>query len=346
MRNLFHRRWWFVLAVCAIAAVAVALVAHRQTAPAALTIALDHSLLPADGYSEARLTARASDGRKLTVIWSIAEGRNLAELSSANDQPILHTGITPGEVEVVAKVAGLKPARTTVRLALDPADQFGDGTPDFLRLQDAADRAAFRSWFTFLAESSYFQNSPDRPKEVNDCAALIRYAYREALHEHDGPWANRWHLGPTPTSASVRKYDVPHTPLGPNIFRTLPGAFTPDDLSSGTFAEFADAETLRRYNTHFVSRDIAAARPGDLIFFRQAEQRMPFHTMIYLGQSQFGKGGPWLIYHTGPSHKDPGELRRVTIDDLLRHPYARWRPVPQNSAFLGVYRWNILREAN
>jgi len=93
-----------------------------------------------------------------------------------------------------------------------------------------------------------------------------------------------------------------------------------------------------------------AARPGDLIFFRQAGQRMPFHTMIYLGPSQFGDGSGWLIYHTGPSHdrshNDPGELRRVTVDDLMHHPYARWRPVPQNAAFLGVYRWNILREAN
>jgi uncharacterized protein YfaT (DUF1175 family) len=238
------------------------------------------------------------------------------------------------------------PARIELRLVLDPVDGFGDGTPDFLRLQDAADRVAFRHWFTFLAESTYFQKEDERPKEVNDCAALIRYAYREALHEHDGPWANQWHLGRLPSAPPVRKYDVPHTALGPNVFRTRPGSFAPADIENGAFAQFADAETLRRFNTHFVSRDLKAARPGDLIFFRQAGQRMPFHTMIYLGASQFGEGEDWLIYHTGPSHGDVGELRRVTLDELLQHPYARWRPAPQNPAFLGVYRWNILREAN
>jgi uncharacterized protein len=37
-------------------------------------------------------------------------------------------------------------------------------------------------------------------------------------------------------------------------------------------------------------------------------------------------------------------MRRVSMGDLLRHPDARWRPLEQNSNFLGVYRWNILRE--
>src|SRR6266478_8325104 len=31
-------------------------------------------------------------------------------------------------------------------------DSVGDGTPDFLRLDDAADRKAFRSWFASIAE--------------------------------------------------------------------------------------------------------------------------------------------------------------------------------------------------
>jgi uncharacterized protein YfaT (DUF1175 family) len=32
------------------------------------------------------------------------------------------------------------------------------------------------------------------------------------------------------------------------------------------------------------------------------------------------------------------------MTDLLHHPDLRWRPVVDNSNFLGVYRWNILRE--
>jgi uncharacterized protein YfaT (DUF1175 family) len=347
MRSLFYRRWWSVVAIFMVAAVALGLAAHRRTGPAKLILSVDHDLLPANGYAEARVTAKATDGRALqNVSWEIAKGKTLAEIESTNSSAVLHAGVTPGDVQLIAKAPGLKATRIDLQFALDPTDEVGDGTPDFLRLQDASDRIAFRRWFTFLAESTYFQKEEERPKEVNDCAALIRYAYREALHNHDGPWATEWHLDHLPATASVRKYDYPHTVLGPNIFRTRPGSFAPDDIGNGTFAEFADAETLRRVNTHFVSRDWKAARPGDLVFFRQAGQRLPFHTMIYLGTSQFGEGSGWLIYHTGPSHGDAGQLRRVTVDELMQHPYARWRPVPQNAAFLGVYRWNILREAN
>jgi uncharacterized protein YfaT (DUF1175 family) len=236
--------------------------------------------------------------------------------------------------------------RVEIKLGLDPIDQFGDGTPDFLRLQDADDQIAFRRWFTFLSESTYFEREQDRPPEINDCAALIRFAYREALHRHDGPWANYWRLPSLPNVGSVQKYDYPHTALGAGLFRTRPGAFEPEDAFNGAFAEFADAQALRRYNTHLVSRDLTAARPGDLLFFRQAGHRMPFHTMIYLGNSAFGEGTDWLIYHTGPSEGHAGEIRRVTTADILQHPQACWRPVSQNPAFLGVYRWNILREAD
>jgi hypothetical protein len=33
------------------------------------------------------------------------------------------------------------------------------------------------------------------------------------------------------------------------------------------------------------------------------------------------------------------------LSALLQHPNARWRPETGNPNFLGVYRWNILREA-
>jgi uncharacterized protein len=31
---------------------------------------------------------------------------------------------------------------------------------------------------------------------------------------------------------------------------------------------------------------------------------------------------------------------------LLHHPDPRWRPLKENANFLGVYRWNILREGD
>jgi uncharacterized protein YfaT (DUF1175 family) len=334
--------------VCLIAAAAIALVVHRPTRPAAIVLSLDHDFLPADGYTSARITARATDGRELRqVTWRIESGRNLANVDTGTPEAIsLRAGVTPGEVQLLALSPGLKPARVTVGLGLDPSDSFSDGTPDFLRLQDQSDRLAFRRWFTFLAESTFFQKEAERPQEVSDCAALIRFAYREALHGHDGAWANQWHLATIPNVPSVKKYDFPHTALGALLFRTRPGTFAPNDINDGSFAEFANAETLRRFNTHFVSRDLRAARAGDLLFFRQAAGRMPYHTMIFLGASHFGEGEDWLVYHTGPDEGHAGEIRRVTVADLMQHPYARWRPLPQNPAFLGVYRWNILREAN
>jgi uncharacterized protein YfaT (DUF1175 family) len=131
----------------------------------------------------------------------------------------------------------------------------------------------------------------------------------------------------------VRKYVYPYTPLGASLFRT-----------AGGFAEFADAQTLVRYNTYFVSRDIRRAEPGDLLFYRQLDQGQAFHTMIYLGRSQFEPGrAMYVVYHTGPCHGGPGEMRRPTVEELLRHPAPQWRPMTGNPNFLGIYRWNILR---
>lgn len=219
-------------------------------------------------------------------------------------------------------------------------DTFGDGTPDFLRLDDGADRLAFRSWFTYLAESAYFASKP--PAEVNDCAALIRYAYREALRAHDAAWASTLRLTHVPPMPAVAKYSYPHTPMGAGLFRVRGG----DDLTPGAFAQFADAEALRTLNTHFISRDIRRARPGDLLFYRQPDQKLPYHTMIFVGPSHITGGEQqWVVYHTGPDGSGPGEVRRLEVRELLRHPYPRWRPLPDNPAFLGVYRWNILRGA-
>jgi len=99
--------------------------------------------------------------------------------------------------------------------------------------------------------------------------------------------------------------------------------------------------------THFVTRDLDRAQPGDLLFYRQESGHMPFHSMIYLGESQIGKGaGRYLVYHTGPDADSPGEIRRPTLDELRHFPEPDWRPLPDNPRFLGVFRWNILRGAS
>lgn len=251
---------------------------------------------------------------------SIVEGPRRARLEGN----VLRAGVLPGEVRVRAGSA-----EATLRLIPDFTDSAGDGTPDFLRLDAESDRQAFRAWFTFLAESQAWQRR--RAKEVGDCAALLRFAYREALRAHDGVWATQLHLPLLPAMPAVEKYEYPFTALGAGLFRT----------AEGVFAQFADARTLWRHNTHFISRDLHPARPGDLLFFRQPQQNLAFHAMVFVGPSHFeDRGGNWMVYHTGPS----GEIRRVTTAALLAHPLPQWRPVAGNSNFLGVYRWNILRD--
>lgn len=215
----------------------------------------------------------------------------------------------------------------------------------FLHLDSAADREAFREWFTAIAEYQAVRPEQDVPAEIKDCAALLRFAYREALERHSAVWLAQNGLEGLAALPSVTKYAYPRTPVGAALFRVAPPGPMGDDKSS--FAEFADAKALWRFNTFLVSRDVRLARPGDLLFYRQLAQHSPYHSMIFVGPSRLNGSadeGPIVVYHTGPVGKSAGEIRRVTLNQLLQHPSPRWRPVPGNSNFLGVYRWNILRE--
>jgi uncharacterized protein YfaT (DUF1175 family) len=228
--------------------------------------------------------------------------------------------------------------------ARTPLDSFSDGTPDFLRL-DRDDERIFRRWFTFLAEAQYFQPREARPPEIVDCAALIRYAYREALRRHDSRWAAESRVPLLNGADSVAAWHYPDSRLGANLFRTIPGPYDPSDLANGSFAQFADVKTLGRFNTHRIARDLTRALPGDLLLYRQESAHMPFHSMIYLGPSQISRdGGRYVVYHTGPGDGGPGIIRRLSTEELLRYPEPEWRPLAANLSFLGIYRWNILRK--
>ncbi len=241
------------------------------------------------------------------------------------------------------------------RISIDWQDRFADGTPDFLRLDSPADQEAFRRWFTLIAEYQALRPPADVPAEIDDCAALLRYSYRNALREHDAEWVRENSIVPPSALPSIEKYNYPMTALGAELFRVRPGPFRAEDLKNGAFAEFADAKTLKDFNTYFLSRDVRVARPGDILFFRQLEQNSPFHSMIFVGRSQwlFGAGpdrgrpesgaDDFLVYDTGPIGKARGQMRRMRLTELLRYPSPRWRPLAGNSNFLGVYRWNILR---
>lgn len=224
-------------------------------------------------------------------------------------------------------------------------DSAGDGTPDFLRLEDESDRQAFRQWITYLAEIQYFIPPERRSSEITDCSALVRYSYREAMRNHDAAWLQDARLPIVEASSSIRKYSFPHTLLGPRIFRTRAGVYSPGDLTNGSFAEFADAKTIQQFNMFFVSRDVGRAQPGDILFYRRETIKgVSYHSMVFLGASKVKPDGEiYVVYHTGPDGTNQGEIRRLTLTQLLHFPNPQWQSIAANPLFLGVYRWNILK---
>ncbi len=344
-------RWVAVLAVVATGAVVCAFTVRHTMAPATLVLQLSPTAVPADGFTSTELKITLSNGRPVRDLQVTVEDPHRAVVESVTVDgdtatASLRAGVLPGATKVRVTGSGFAAQAIAFHTVLDSSDAIGDGTPDFLRLHDPADRVAFRRWFTFLAEAQYFRGRA-LPAEIDDCAALLRFAYREALRPHDAVWAHQMAL-PAPASASdIQQYQYPYTPLAAAMFRVRSGSFQANDLGDGAFAQFADVETLWRHNTHFVGHDLMRARPGDLLFFRQDASRMPFHAMIFLGQSQIEHGNEqYVVYHTGPSGRAAGEIRRLALPQLLNYPDPRWRPLAGNPGFLGVYRWNILRGAD
>ncbi|WP_263417457.1 DUF1175 domain-containing protein [Terriglobus albidus] len=292
-------------------------------------------IFPADGREHrlAHLIRRGSAELQIRSLPNVVATRVLEDGSILVQSPVL-----PGH-RWLQVTYGPRLLSIPLDFIADATDLFGDGTPEYLRLHSSADRAAFRRWFSSLADLAAATPPQKLPAEINDCAALLRWCYRGALHAHNEVWQATLPIEFALPSGSASQYVYPLTPLGANLFRVREGPYSPADLSNGSFAQFADAKTLWQRNTFFVSRDLGAAREGDLLFYRQLEQNSPYHSMIVTGSKR-----DWVVYHTGPVGSGPGEIRRVALEDLLDHPDPRWRPVSHNTNFMGVYRWSILRE--
>jgi uncharacterized protein YfaT (DUF1175 family) len=186
----------------------------------------------------------------------------------------------------------------------------GDNVPtnSAPRLHSAADRTAFRRWFTFLAESRYYAHAPLRG--VSDTDGLLSWAYRQALRRHNARW--------------FRSMELPLLPVMPSVCEVGAGVPT------------SQGDPLRRI---FVSRDAADAEPGDLLMYRRAETEA--RLMIYIGASQvLPSPKKWVIYQTN----SPIETHKVTLESLIDDPSPEWRATAENADFLGVWRLDILGE--
>ena len=238
-----------------------------------------------------------------------------------------------------------KTAHTNPPSELLSLDSDNDGLPDVAELHAYADRDAFRRWFTHIAEMQFYRLSDQWNPEQRDCAGLVRFAWREALHRHDRPWFQKMGPGYEAVAADGSGYTRASNPLGEKIFRTDFGSYKAGDVADGRFSEFADARTLKNFNTVFIGRDRRQAQSGDLLIFYQPwVQKFPYHIMIFLGPPSIApqSANDWVVYHTGSSPIDKGRVKKVELKVLDRHPDPRWRPIESNRNFLGFYRLKIL----
>lgn len=291
--------------------------------------------LPADGISGGRVV--------YTPQWNVARAPQLELHGDLAVIEILERRPRGGGEEVRFKSAGA-PGRVTFRAAdelqleirffASSADGDGDGFPDSSELISADDRQAFVDWFVRIAEAQYVRPSRAWNEREQDCAGLIRFAYREALKQHDTAWQERTGVLIDKNLRDPARFTYPRIPfLGERIFRLRApaGGFAPAD-----FGPFADAATLMQYNTRLVSRDVEQAEPGDLFFFRSDwNLEFPYHSMIVAGRD---RSGLRVIYHTGGT----AGLKRAPLDYLLASPDRRWRPLAANPHFLGVFRLHII----
>ena len=263
-----------------------------------------------------------------TFLWSFNRSRQKAET-----RPSVAAAETRASVRVPGSEAEL-------------IDSDNDGIPDVAELRTFEDRESFRRWFTFIAETQFYQLSDQWNNEQRDCAGLVRFAMREALRHHDRTWFQK--MGPAYETVAhdVAGFDLDHNPLGEKIFRADFGSFHDSDLRDGKFSEFADGRTLKNFNTVFVSRDRREALPGDLLFFYQPwVQKFPYHVMIFLGAPRIAPNGErdWVVYHTGSTATDKGTVKKLELSLLDQHPDPRWRPGESNRNFIGFYRLKILQ---
>ncbi len=357
-----RRTWALVVAGCLVVTAATGAVVLRVRArylgPPVLYLEPNDFTLAADGATTMRIAITRSDEqpvspKDLKIVWETGKDRARVSFFHQDEtdtedeatEARLTPGVLPGEVRFKIAAPGMAPQEVVAHLQPALGDRFRDGTPDFLRLDSPTDRDAFRRWFSEIAEYQALRPPAELPGEIDDGAALIRYSYRNTLRPHDAEWLKETGLAGV-AGGGIEKYAYTYTPLGASLFRVKDGDFRADDLRNGDFAEFADAATLRALNTYFVSRDVRKARAGDLLFYRQLEQHTPYHSMVFVGRSRLADAGDdVIVYHTGPIDGGRGEMRRTTVAGLLKHPEPRWRPLPGNTNFLGVYRWNILRES-
>lgn len=324
--------------------------------PTGYVVELDRRALEADG--RATVTARVRgvnvwggttptrlSGARRALVEGGA-GLGLSALYAHDGALVVRAGHAPGRFVITHPEA----APVEVELRLDTRDADEDGLPDAAELLTGEDRAAFVRWFTTLAEAQHRQLDDGWAKVHQDCAGLVRFAYREALKRHDDAWLAKRRYLPRIDHPDVQAIRYPTLPfMGDLPFSVTGRRFDAAKPASEQFTAAPNARTLWQANTRFVSRDLADARAGDLIFYRVPYGRgSRMHTMIVLGArsgASHTEAGRRVVYHTGASGEAEGEVRLVDLETLAAHPDSDWHPTADNPRFLGVHRLALIEHA-
>jgi uncharacterized protein len=213
-------------------------------------------------------------------------------------------------------------------------DNNHNGYPDVAELHSSSERENFLRWFAAIAESQYTAINADW--KLQDCSGLLRYAYLEALKPKTKAWWSRFKYFPDRQIAPLQTLSYPLPVLGETPFRTQGGSFSARDVQNKIFQENVSAGFLMRYATVPLGFDVSKAKRGDLLFFlHPLAQGAAYHSMVYLGAGR-------VVYHTGLSPVEGGEVRLLSLQTLMKHPDPSWHPIQKNSRFLGFFRWKMV----
>lgn len=244
---------------------------------------------------------------------------------------VYHAGMhRPGLIRVTVLLLLLLGAGA----ARNDVDSTGSGFPDAILIRSPAEQRAFRLWFAAIAEAQYTAQSPTW--EHLDCSGLLRFAFVQALAPKTAAWFAQFPYIQVPEVPAPVSPGYPMPLISRSVFRIAPGSYTSSDVEEGRLVGMADSFELMRYNSVYLGHDPRAAERGDLMFFAHPlADGSGYHSMVYLGDGM-------VVYHTGASPEEGGEVRLLSLQTLARHPDPSWHPRPDNPHFLGFYRWRLI----
>lgn len=176
----------------------------------------------------------------------------------------------------------------------------------------------FRSWMVRIINEQLRQGPTPRWQQ-RDCAGLVRFAAHEALQIHDAKWIK------------ANGVSVEQLPPEMDLTETQRALTNNWKQTSGEKGAYVSAIGLIQNNTHFISKDINQALPGDLIFYDQGDAQ---HLMVWMGS--------YIAYHTGTVTATDTGLRAVKLNQLMQWKDTRWQPEPNNPNYIGIYRLDFL----